>query len=49
MSPASDGPDDGPFPVCHYGDVPPRPPEALWLVEQLWCALAVGIIGGIPK
>ncbi len=38
-----------PFPVRHIASISPKPPEAQWLVEQLWAASGVGILGAIPK
>ena len=38
-----------PFPVVRVHEVPPTPPGARWLVEDLWAQQAVGILGGIPK
>jgi len=38
-----------PFPVCHVADVEPVPPERLWLIEELWLAQGVGVLGGAPK
>jgi hypothetical protein len=37
------------LPVLPAGKLPTRAPEQRWLVEQLWSAEAVGIIGGEPK
>ncbi len=37
------------LPVVPAGKLPTRPPEQRWLVEQVWSAEAVGIIGGEPK
>ena len=38
-----------PLPVLHVADVPEKPPEQRWLVEDLWLASGVGILGGAPK
>ena len=38
-----------PFFVRHISEVKPQPPEQQWLVEQLWLAAGVGILGGAPK
>jgi hypothetical protein len=35
--------------VRHICDVQPQPPEQQWLVEKLWLASGVGILGGAPK
>lgn len=35
--------------VRHVSEVKPQPPEQQWLVEQLWLAEGVGILGGAPK
>jgi len=40
---------DNAFPTRHVADVPLEPPEARWLIEPLWTACAVGIVGGQPK
>jgi len=37
------------LPVLPAGKLPVRAPAQHWLVEQLWSAEAVGIIGGEPK
>ena len=37
------------FPFVPAGKLPTRAPEQRWLVEQVWSAEAVGIIGGEPK
>jgi len=37
------------LPVVPAGKLPTRAPEQQWLVEQMWSAEAVGIIGGEPK
>jgi hypothetical protein len=38
-----------PFPVKHAAHVEPLAPERRWLVEDLWLAEGVGILGGAPK
>lgn len=38
-----------PLPVRHVADVPAQPIEQRWLVEHLWLACGVGILGGAPK
>lgn len=48
MSARSDRADAG-FPVRHMTDIPPRPLDARWLVEPLFAAGGVGILGGLPK
>jgi len=37
------------FPFVAAGKLPTRAPEQRWLIEQVWSAEAVGIIGGEPK
>src|SRR5271167_1220350 len=37
------------FPVVRVGEIPSEDLAERWLVEQLWCANAVGVIGGAPK
>lgn len=37
------------FPVRHVTDIPPQSATAPWLVESLWAASGVGIVGGQPK
>ena len=37
------------FPVRHVASISPKPPEAQWLVEKLWAASGVGVLGGLPK
>lgn len=49
--PARSEPDenqDG-FPVRHVTDVPAQTQEAQWLIEPLFAACGVGIVGGQPK
>ena len=41
--------DSEPFPVRHVAEVEPIAPERQWLIEQLWLALGVGVLGGAPK
>jgi hypothetical protein len=31
------------------GEINPRPPDAVWLVENIWLGMGVGILGGQPK
>ncbi len=38
-----------PLPVVAVGELPPAAARAGWLIEQLWSAQAVGVIGGAPK
>jgi hypothetical protein len=38
-----------PFPVRRVAEVASQSPEALWLIEDLWLASGVGILGGAPK
>jgi hypothetical protein len=51
MSRRSDSPahDDETLPIRHVATIPPRPAEAQWLIESLWAAEGVGIVGGLPK
>jgi hypothetical protein len=37
------------FPVRHVTDIPPQSAAAHWLVDSLWAASGVGIVGGQPK
>jgi hypothetical protein len=37
------------LPVRHIAEIEAKPPGAQWLIEQLWTASGVGIIGGQPK
>lgn len=39
----------GPLPVVRVGDLPCQDTPRRWLVEHLWGAAAVGVIGGAPK
>ena len=39
----------GPLPVVRVGDLPCQETPRRWLVEHLWGASAVGVIGGAPK
>jgi hypothetical protein len=41
--------DEGAFPVLRACEIPREPEERRWLIEDLWGASAVGIIGGNPK
>lgn len=38
-----------PLPTLPVHALPQRPTSAAWLVQQLWGAAAVGVIGGVPK
>ncbi|MBI4505554.1 MAG: AAA family ATPase [Chloroflexi bacterium] len=38
-----------PLPTLPVHALPQRPTSAPWLVQQLWGAAAVGVIGGVPK
>ena len=40
---------DPPLPVVRVGDIPSPDNPQRWLVEQLWGASSVGVIGGAPK
>ena len=37
------------LPVVRVGEIPPEDNAPRWLVEQLWGASSVGVIGGAPK
>jgi AAA domain len=37
------------LPVVHVADLPSDEIAERWLVEKLWCASSVGVIGGAPK
>ena len=41
--------DAEPLPVIAVGDLPPEPNRTRWLIDQLWAAQAVGVVGGTPK
>lgn len=41
--------DDGALPVVRVGDISSRENSQRWLIEGLWGASAVGLIGGAPK
>lgn len=41
--------DEGAFPVLRASEIPREAEERRWLIEHLWGASAVGIIGGNPK
>ncbi len=40
---------DQPLPVVRVGEIPREDNAGRWLVEQLWGASSVGVIGGAPK
>jgi hypothetical protein len=40
---------DQPLPVVRVGEIPSEDNTGRWLVEQLWGASSVGVIGGAPK
>jgi hypothetical protein len=42
-------PCDPPLPVVRVGEIPSEDNAQRWLVEQLWGASSVGVIGGPPK
>jgi hypothetical protein len=42
-------PCDQPLPVVRVGEIQSRDNAPRWLVEQLWGASSVGVIGGAPK
>ena len=41
--------DSEPFPIRRVADVEPISPDQQWLIEFLWLALGVGVLGGAPK
>ncbi len=38
-----------PLPIRRVADVEPQPPDATWLIEDLWLAGGVGLLGGQAK
>jgi hypothetical protein len=42
-------PYDQPLPVVRVGEIPSHDHAPRWLVQQLWGASSVGVIGGAPK
>ena len=40
---------DHSFPVVRVGDISSEPNTQRWLVDELWGASSVGVIGGAPK
>lgn len=42
-------PSDPPLPVIRVAEIPSQDRPQRWLVEQLWGASSVGLIGGAPK
>jgi hypothetical protein len=49
MNPQSNSHDDRCLPVVQIAEIPLEPQPRRWLVEGLWGASAVGLIGGPPK
>src|ERR1700751_772712 len=41
--------DGQPLPVVRVGEIPDEDQGSRWLVEGLWGASSVGVIGGAPK
>ena len=37
------------LPALHVAEVEQKPPEQRWLIDELWLASGVGILGGQPK
>ena len=37
------------LPICRANELDIQQPEKLWLIESIWTACAVGVIGGAPK
>jgi hypothetical protein len=49
MNPSEEAaPQESGFPVIHVGEIPEESPRR-WLIEGLWGASAVGLLGGAPK
>jgi len=42
-------PSNEPLPVVRIGEIVPEENQQRWLIDQLWGASAVGVIGGAPK
>jgi hypothetical protein len=42
-------PDDGLLPFSRAADLPDASAQHPWLIDQLWAAAGVGIVGGAPK
>jgi hypothetical protein len=38
-----------PFALRHVAEIAPQPAEARWLIDSLWLAAGVGVLGGPPK
>jgi hypothetical protein len=38
-----------PFPIRRVAEIEPISPDLQWLIEFLWLALGVGVLGGAPK
>jgi hypothetical protein len=49
MSQASEHEVSTPLPVRHIAEINTIPLQAKWLIEPLWCAEGVGIVGGQPR
>ena len=43
------GGNEAPLPVVRVGEIPNEQNAPRWLVQQLWGASSVGVIGGAPK
>lgn len=43
------GPQHPQLPVVRIGEIPPEETPRRWLIEALWGASAVGLVGGAPK
>jgi hypothetical protein len=41
--------DENTLPYRHVATIDPKPKDALWLIESLWAAAGVGVVGGQPK
>ena len=37
------------LPICRTNELDIQQPENIWLIESIWTACAVGVIGGAPK
>jgi hypothetical protein len=47
--PSSTPMDCSPFPIRRLDEVEPAPPNAKWLIQELWLASGVGLLGGQAK
>jgi hypothetical protein len=49
MMPTGFPQDEGAFPVLRASEIPKDEAPRRWLIEEIWGASAVGILGGQPK